>query len=554
MIITTINYIASPTGAKFHASNKVVRGVLGPVGNGKSVMCINEIHRLAVLQEPNSDGIRKTKWGIFRNTYDQLESTTLATFKQWLPWDVCSITMKPIRGMIKYPLADGTTVEALCMFVSVDRPDDVKKLLSLELTGVFLNEARELPYALVKAARERIGRYPSQIDGYTDVYDNNGELTYSAPKELDSSGNVTFNKDGTPKYKPCTRKALLMDTNPPEDDHWWYQLAEDGCLKSNKSAEAKRAVTEIFDFFRGPAPFLKEGDNYIDNPLAENIKFLPGGYKYYRDMLAGNSEDHINVMIMGNYGTIKDGKPVYPQYNDRIHCPEKPLKILEDLPIGLGWDGGLTPTCIIGQQTERGQLRIIAEMVSEDMGVRQFARDIVKPFLQRNFYGMKIAFSYIDPAGAGRGEAEAKSAMNILNDEYIEYNEDGESVLNEDGDILQPLNMGFETEKAPTNDPTRRIDAVTSYLIKMVDGEPGYLVSRSCPMIRKGKIGGYQYKRMQMSGEERYKDKPDKNKYSHPADAEQYLALGFMGGYVVDSSDDYEDDFDDYEDVGVMGY
>ena len=114
--------------------------------------------------------------------------------------------------------------------------------------------------------------------------------------------------------------------------------------------------------------------------------------------------------------------------------------------------------------------------------------------------------------------------------------------------------MGFETEKAPTNDPTRRIDAVTSYLIKMVDGEPGYLVSRSCPMIRKGKIGGYQYKRMQMSGEERYKDKPDKNKYSHPADAEQYLALGFMGGYVVDSSDDYDDDFDDYEDVGVMGY
>ena len=192
-------------------------------------------------------------------------------------------------------------------------------------------------------------------------------------------------------------------------------------------------------------------------------------------------------------------------------------------------------------------------MVSEDMGVRQFARDIVKPFLQRNFYGIKIAFSYIDPAGAGRGEAEAKSAMNILNDEYIEYNEDGESVLNEDGDILQPLNMGFETEKAPTNDPTRRIDSVTSYLIKMVDGEPGYLVSRSCPMIRKGKIGGYQYKRMQMSGEERYKDKPDKNKYSHPADAEQYMALGFAGGYVIESQYD-EDEYDDFDEVGVMGY
>ena len=292
---------------------------------------------------------------------------------------------------------------------------------------------------------------------------------------------------------------------------------------------------------------MKDGDEYINNPVAENIKFLPNGYKYYRDMLAGNSDDHINVMIMGNYGTIKDGKPVYPQYNDRLHCPEKPLGIIEDLPIGLGWDGGLTPTCIIGQQTARGQLRVISELVSEDMGVRQFARDVVKPFLQKNFYGIKVAFSYIDPASKGRGEAEAKSAMGILNDDYVDYDINGDIIGNEDGDIINPLNMGFETEPAPTNDPTKRIDAVNSYLIKLVDGEPGYLVSRKCPMIRKGKIGGYQYKRMQVSGEEKYKDKPNKNKFSHPADAEQYMALGFAGGYVVDSHDDDYDDYDTKE-------
>ena len=460
-----------------------------------------------------------------------------------------------MRGDMRYPLQDGTQVEAKFIFLALDRPDDVKKLLSLEVTGVFMNESRELPYAVVKGSRERIGRYPSVIDGYADVYDDNGTLTYEGPKELSSDGSVVMNSDNTPKYKPCTRKALLMDTNPPEDDHWWYQLAEDGSLRTNTSDAAKKAVSEIFDFFRGPAPFLKNGLEYIDNPLAENIKFLPGGYKYYRDMLAGNTDDHINVMVMGNYGTIKDGKPVYPQYNDRLHCPDKPLGIMEDLPIGLGWDGGLTPTCIIGQQTKRGQLRVIAELVSEDMGVRQFARDIVKPFLQRNFYGIKIAFSYIDPAGKGRGEAEAKSAMGILNDDYVEYDINGDIVGNEDGDLVNPLNMGFETVPAPTNDPTKRIDAVNSYIIKLVDGEPGYLVSKKCPMIRKGKIGGYQYKRVQVGGDERYRDKPDKNKFSHPADAEQYMALGFAGGYVLDSNDDFDDDYDDYgDDVGVMGY
>jgi hypothetical protein len=525
--VKTIQYIASPTAARFHASDKVVRGFLGPVGNGKSVCCINEMHRLAVLQEPNNEGKRLTKWAIVRNTYDMLETTTLATFKQWIPHEICGITLKPMRGEMDYPLPDGTRVQCKFIFLALDRPDDVKKLLSLEVTGVFMNEAKELPYAVLKAARERIGRYPSQIDGYVDKGD------YKAPRDEQGS------------YKPCTRKAVLMDTNPPEDDHWWYQLAEEGSLRSNKSSQAKRAVSEIFDFVRGPSPLLKQPNGeYKPNPLAENIAFLPGGYQYYLDMIAGNTEDHINVMVLGNYGTIKDGKPVYPQYNDRLHCPEKPLGVIEDLPIGLGWDGGLTPSCIIGQMTQRGQLRVIAELVSEDMGVRQFARDVVKPFLQRNFYGIEVAFSYIDPAGKGRGEAEAKSAMGILNDEYIEDNEDG--------DIIQPLNLGFETEPAPTNDPTKRIDAVNSFIIKLVDGEPGYLVSRKCPMIRKGKIGGYQYKRVQVSGEDRYRDKPDKNKYSHPADAEQYMALGFSGGFVVQSDDDWDED--DFGEVSVMGY
>ena len=542
--MTTINYVASPTGAKFHASDKVVRGFLGPVGNGKSVTCINEMHRLSVMQEPNSDGVRKTKWAIVRNTYDMLETTTLQTFVQWIPPDVCGVTLKPMRGNLAYPMADGTKVEAKFIFLALDRPDDVKKLLSLEVTGVFMNESRELPYAVVKGARERIGRYPSEIDGYQDVV-KNGVLMYKAPREYNEYGSVVINADGSEKTKPCTRKALLMDTNPPEDDHWWYQLAEDGHLKSNDSPEARKAIKDIFGFFRGPSPFIKSGDNYEDNPLAENVKFLPGGYKYYRDMLAGNTVDHINVMVMGNYGTIKDGKQVYPQYNDLLHCPEKPLGVIEGLPIGLGWDGGLTPACVIGQMTKRGQLRVIAELFAEDMDVRQLARDIVKPFLQRNFYGIEVAFSYIDPSGKNRGEAEGKSALGILNDAHInDY----------DGDIIEPLNMGFESEYAPTNVIQERVGAVNSFIIKLVDGQPGYLVSRKCSILRKGKIGGYQYKRMQMSGEARFKDKPDKNKYSHPADAEQYMALGFAGGYVVNSSEDFDDDYDDFKDVGVMGY
>jgi hypothetical protein len=486
-----INYQASRTGAKFHASNKVVRGFLGPVGNGKSVTCINELHRLAVTQEPNFEGIRKTKWAIIRNTTLELRSTTLQTFRQWLPDDICTVTMHPmIQAVVSYPLQDGTKVDALFLFLALDRPDDVKKLLSLEITGAFINEAREIPFEVVKAARERIGRYPAQVDGYTDRRTN----SYRAPR--DENGN----------YKPCTRKVLLMDTNPPDDDHWWYQLAEEGCLRDNKSPQARAEVERIFDFFRGPAPLIKEGDNYKPNPLAENIKFLPGGYQYYLDMIAGNTEDHINVMVLGNYGTIRTGRPVYPQYNDRIHCDQEVTQIIEDLPIALGWDFGLTPSVVIGQLTNNGQMRILAELVAKSMGVRQFARDVVKPFLDRYFGGLEIAFSYGDPAGNNRGEGEGKTAIGILNDKFVN---------NDDGDIIQPLNMGFSTTPAPTNDPTKRIDAVTSFLTKMTDGEPGMLLSKKCSILRKGFIGGYQYKRIQVAGESRYHEKPDKNHYSH---------------------------------------
>jgi len=553
-----IDYTAEPTAARFHASDAVCRGFKGPVGNGKSVTCIMEGLRLSVDQWPNAQGIRKSRGVIVRNTNPELRTTTLKTFQQWIPDRICHIALNPIiQGTMRQKLGDGTVMEMEVIFLSIDRVEDVKKLLSLECTWIFLNEVREMPYATVKASRERIGRYPSVIDGYQDVHDDNGKLIYDAPKERNHDGSAKLDKDGEPQYTPCKRKALLMDTNPPDDMHWYYQLAENGYLKGAKNKEAAKAQTKrIFEFFNGPSPLIKEADGtYTPSPEAENIKHLPGGYQYYLDMIAGNTEDHINVMVMGNYGSIMEGKPVYPQYNDRVHCPEKLIGAYRGIPLCLGWDFGLTPAVIIGQLTDIGQCRIIHELTSEDMSVVEFARDVVKPFLQKHYGGTsfdqqgnevpawEIGFSFGDPAGNNRGEGEGKSAIGLLNDDYIMQ-----------GDT--PLNMGFTTEPAPTNDPTLRINAVSSFMIKLCGGgEPGYLLNRSCEILRKGKIGAYHYRRIQRTGEDaRHKDKPEKNWASHPSDAEQYLCLGFQGGFVTDSNEEWEDYEDDRRDVGIMGY
>lgn len=516
-----INYKASNTGALFHESNKICRGIRGPVGNGKTVTCINELHRLARLQWPNNDGIRKTRWALVRNTSLELRTTTLQTFKQWIPERLCPVVMSPlISGKLKYVLPDKTRVEAEFLFLALDNPKDVRKLLSLEVTGVFCNEARELDYAVIKGARERIGRYPSVIDGYGE---DRGAYEAYVPH---------YKTDGN--LEACRRKALIMDTNPPDDDHWWYQLAENGYkdgIDPEKVEVARIETAKIFDFFAAPSPLIKHDDGtYTPNKkFAENIKFLPGGFQYYLDMIAGNTEDHINVMVMGNYGAIRDGKPCYPEYNDLIHAGV--VKPIPGLCICLGWDFGLTPSCVIGQLTGTGQLRIVGELWTESMGIRQFAREVVKPYLAQNFRGFEIGFSLGDPSGIA-GEGEGRSCIGILNDD-----------MPDDGAIIEPINLGFETEPAPSNDPTIRIDAVKSFLMKLVDaGKPGYILDKKCKNLRKGKQGKYQYKRVQVAGEARYKDKPDKNKYSHSADAEQYLALGYINGYdVVEYEEDYAD-------------
>lgn len=499
---------------------------MGPVGNGKSVCCINEALRLSFDQWPNAQGVRKSRGVIVRNTGPELRTTVLNTWKQWVPESIAPIVLHPVISCtLKQPLSDGTSVEMEVYFLAMDSDKDVKKLLSLEATWIFLNESKELTFSVVKAARERIGRYPSTIDGYQDT------PKYKAPRGDDG------------KIQPCKRKALLMDTNPPGDDHWWYQLAEEGCLRDAKDKDNARAqVEEVFDFFRGPAPLLLDDGKYVPNPLAENIENLPGGYKYYLDMLAGNTEEHVNVMVLGNYGTLAEGRPVYPKYNDRVHCPEEGAKAVKGLPIGLGWDFGLTPALVIGQLTPNGQLRTIAELVSEDTDARTFARDVAKPFLAKYFKGFEISHSYGDPAGNNRGEGEGKSAIGILNDDYID-----------NGD--EALDLGFYTEPAPTNDPTQRIDAVARFMTRMVDGEPGYVLNRPCTTLRKAKQGAYCYKRIAVAGREgQYRDKPDKNKFSHASDAEQYMALGFVSGYIADSAENDSNYEEPRYGAGACGY
>ncbi|NCC52445.1 MAG: TerL [Spartobacteria bacterium] len=495
-----IVYNAEHTAIMFHASHAFVRGIMGPLGSGKSVACTCDILARCALQAPDANGTRKTRWSIIRNTYPELRSTTIKTFTDWCPNEVCEMNFgAPITGRYKRELTDGTKIDAEIFFLALDKPKDIKKLLSLELTGAWVNEAREISKTIIDAVTSRVGRFPAA-------------------------------KDGGPTWS-----GVIMDTNPPDDDHWWYKFAEEAAWRDQTSevdtldfetienlvdADTFRLIIQAveklkenrinltWDFFRQPGALIKlSGNRYVPNPAAENVRNQPLGYYYWLRMLAGKDPEWIKVYILGDYGNLFDGKPVYEGvFNDRLHVSRAPLVIYPGLSLYGGWDYGLTPAFVLAQQSIRGQLRVLREYNCGRGGIRQFIQNTIVPALNAEFTNFKLK-AFADPAGAAANQVDMVTCIQECN------------------------RLGIPTVAAPTNDFIPRRDAVINFMTRLVDGEPAYILDPSCVMLRKGFKGGYFFERVQVPGEERYKEVACKNQYSHGQDANQYLCLGLDPAY-----------------------
>lgn len=433
-----IKYQAPPTLGRFLGSDAFVRLVVGPFGSGKSSACTLEILRRAQETPPGSDGVRRSRWVVVRNTYPELRDTTIPTFREWIPDALGRWNTQ--EHVFRMKFAD---VEAEVMFRALDRPDDVKKLLSLEATGAWINEAREVPRAVFELLQARLGRYP-------------------AKKSMPAGAKPWF--------------GLWMDTNPPDTDHWMYHLFEEN-LPSNHRV------------------YHQPGGR---SPDAENLENLPDGY--YDRIAAGKDADWIRVYVDGQYGYVRDGKPIFPEYNDALHCAS-PLAIHGAQLLG-GMDFGLTPAAVLGQRDPGdGQIQIIDELVSEDLGAVGFSDELVR--LVRVTYPDRPVQGWGDPAGEQRSQVDESTPFSVVNA------------------------AGFPAVPAPTNDFTLRREAVAMALRRLtIKGRPALVIHPRCKTLRKAMQGRYCYRRLQVAGRDKFADKPEKNKYSHVAEALQYLLVG----------------------------
>lgn len=455
------DFQATETMWDFMNSDQYVRVIAGSVGSGKSVACCHELVKLAMQQEPNAKGQRKSRALVTRNTADQLTKTTRKTFFAWFPpgvWGTWKESEKTYY--IRQPLADGTTLDFEIWFMPLDTPQDVQRALSLEITFLYGNEWRELHPTVIDGLLARLKRYPS-------------------------------GPDGTP-----TRSCAIFDTNMPDIDSWHFDKMENP--PSNWSIHVQPPAilnreewVHKYDEEPNEEDGIEgnDGDIWYVDPNADNVVNLDPSY--YADIIPGKSEDYTNVYLRCCYGRSLSGLPVYDKtFDANYHLSEDeliPLRSTEH-PIIIGLDYGRTPACVLLQRNVHGQIFLLGEATSENMGIETFLETKLRPLLaQPRFQGCTYLVAP-DPAGWAKQQIGEVSPTDIVKQ------------------------AGFAVVKPVTNNPEQRVRAVERALSLNFGGRPGVLVDPSCVTLIQGFKYGYRYKLNKQGIQD---VKPDKNSFSH---------------------------------------
>lgn len=416
------------------------------------------------MQKRGPDGYRRTRWMVVRNTMKELKDTTLKTWLSWFP-----------TGTIGYWKETGATyyieiddVRAEVMFRALDRPEDAKDLLSLEVTGAYFNEVREIDREILEKTDGRIGQYPSM-------------------------------KDGGPTWY-----GMWADTNPPEEGSYLYNMYE-----GKDPDDPKTKKENGWKVFRQPSAVMKLADgSWTTDPRAENLdKLIPG---YYENQLIGKSDEYIRVNLGGEYGRSKGGLPIHPAFSRALHVAPRVLIPNPNNLLLIAADFGLTPAIILKQQDALGRVLTLDAIATFGMGLERAIETRLLPLMRQKYDACKDIFVTGDPSGNTGADTDESSCIDV----FTRYKNKG---------------LG-KVKLAWSNNPIHRNGATDHFLTTLVErGMPAYQIcpGEGCVPLVRALDGGFRYKKYK---DGRPSNETDKNEHSHTGEANQYGDMYFERG------------------------
>jgi hypothetical protein len=377
------------------------------------------------------NGLRRTKFGVLRNTAAQLKSTVKPLIDEWLvtipletggaalgEWRLTDSTFE-----IKQRLADGTRVHCELALLAADTPDDVRRLLSLQLSAAWVEEAREIDEEVFKGLLGRVSRFPSRV-----------------------AGGVSY-------------PGVICSTNAPALNTFWHKTM----VKPPSNMKV----------FIQPAAVDEDG---VVNPEAENLEYLADDYYY--NLMESNSEEWCDVYLRNKFGVGNAGQAVYrTTFKRKFHVSDAPLIALPGsaYPFVVGMDNGLQAAATVMQGDPRGRVRVLSECFvpeGQTMGVETYLDRLLVPHLANTYKARKEAFMFIlDPACFQRSQVNEATIAQAVQA------------------------RGFKVLKASTNDPDKRQASLEGLLNRAVDGGAGLLIDPGCVHLIEGLEWGFRFKK-----------------------------------------------------------
>lgn len=406
----------------------------------------------------------------YRYTRFAIVRQTLAQLKSTVLKDITTW----LDGIATYKVSDSTVyvqvgdIRSEWLLIPLDSPEDQRRLLSMQITGAWLSEAIEMDPSLIAPLSGRCGRYPSTNQG------------------------------------GCTWFGLIADTNMPAEGSDWHKVMD----------------TEV-------APdtqvFIQPGGM---DEAAENLEWLPGqtdetrklpigdlvrraaGRQYYERFIRqyGEASDWVKRYVHAKYGDDPSGTAVFrDSFKASFHVADH-LDVVPGAPLIIGQDFGRDPCSIICQFDNRGRLLVLGEVPAEDTGLELHVTGALRPTLMSERYVGHLVMAVGDPSGVAKGSIFEETSFDAMK------------------------RLGIPAYPAPTNDIDPRLRAVEAFLLGQRDGGPAIIFDREhCPTIIRALSGGYRYAKTRAGVR---KPVPDKNEYSHIADALQYACLAAHSGFT----------------------